>query len=194
MRGITSRRRRTGVVAGMLLVATVLGACGAGDEGPTSYPKGTIAAIMAADERFDTLMQIVEVEAPRVFISSFTTTVLPDGRRIDITWFAPTDEAVEALPPDTLDELRDDDNVSDLKAVLDHHTILTAHSLSDLMSIARSGDGVVEDITGQPIRLTLVDGVLHVDEAAVIDGDIEAENGVIHVVDALMIPDSVRAP
>lgn len=75
----------------------------------------------------------------------------------------------------------------DLQTVLDH-LIRTAYSMADLRSEAKSGEGEVEAIGGGPIRLALADRVLMVDEATVIQGDIEGKNGVIHVVDAVMIP------
>jgi uncharacterized surface protein with fasciclin (FAS1) repeats len=173
-----------------MVVSVALAACDESSDQPAAYPDGTIAAILAGDDRFDTLMEIVEKDAPRVFLASFTSTGTEE-RKIDITWFAPTDEAFAALPPTTLDMLLDDDNVDDLQAILDHHAIFTAYSVADLTSKAQSEEGEVPTIGDGPIRLTLVDGVLHVDEATVIDGDIEAVNGVIHVIDAVMIPDSV---
>jgi transforming growth factor-beta-induced protein len=187
----TRDRRHPGwaIVAVAAIVSVAAGACSKGTEEPGAYPKGTIAAILAADDRFDTLMTILEEDAPRVFLASFSSTGT-EARKIDVTWFAPTDRAFAAVPQDTLAYLLDDGHVGDLQSVLDHHASFTAYTLEALTSRVESGDAELETIGGGPIRLTLVDGVLHVDQASVIDGDVEATNGVIHVIDAVMIPDS----
>jgi transforming growth factor-beta-induced protein len=173
----------TGVVASI-----ALGACEASPSAPASYPEGTIAAIMAADDRFDTLMKITEQDMPRVALDSIS------APELDITFFAPTDDAFAVLPPGALEWLRNDDNVSELQLVYDHHVTRVSHSLRVLRSMIEDGVVEIESLDGGPIRLSLVDDVLHVDEATVVEGDIEAVNGVIHVIDAVMIPDSVTIP
>jgi transforming growth factor-beta-induced protein len=174
----------TGVIASL-----ALSACEASSGGASGYPEGTIAAVLAADDRFDTLMQITEQDMPRVALDSFTASEL------DITLFAPTDDAFAALPAGALDWLRNDDNVNDLQLLYDHHVVgQVVLSMGDLRSKIHGGGGEVEALDESPVQLTLVEDVLHVDGAAVIDGDIEAVNGVIHVIDAVMIPDSVSIP
>ena len=170
-----------------LIVSVALGACESTSDGPADYPEETIAAILAADDRFDTLMEITEQDMPRVALDSLT------APELDITLFAPTDDAFAALPTGALDWLRDDDNVRDLQLLYDHHVLREAHTLGDLRSEVEAGAGKVEALQ-IPIQLTLAEGVIHVDGASVIDGDIEAVNGVIHVIDAVMIPTSVSIP
>jgi len=188
MERIQHRYIRATAFAGVLLLSCVLGACGGGPRESTRYPAGSIAAIMAADERLDTLMRITEHDMPPVALDSITSLDL------DITILAPTDDAFAALPPGTLEVLLDDDNVRGLQLVFDHHVIGRGYSLGELRAKAQSADGEVEALAGGAIQLTLVDGVLKVDEATVIAGDIDAENGVIHVIDAVMIPDSLVIP
>jgi len=170
-----------------LITSVALGACEAGADSPADYPEGTIAAILAADDRFETLMEITEQDMPRVALDSLT------APELDITLFAPTDDAFDALPAGALDWLREDDNVKDLQLLYDHHVLREAHTLGDLRSEVEAGAGKVEALR-IPIQLTLAEGVIHVDGASVIDGDIEAVNGVIHVIDAVMIPTSVSIP
>lgn len=183
MRGAPLRCGRMGVLAGTLLASTVLTACGGGDEPPTTYPKGTIAAIMAADDRFDVLMRILEQDAPAIVLQSLAST------DTDITWFAPTDEAFAALPQGLLDALLSDDER--IEAVLDHHTIRGVYSSAELEARAREG-GRLGTIAGALIELRLSNGELKVDDAKVVEGDIEATNGVIHVVDAVLIPEFIH--
>jgi uncharacterized surface protein with fasciclin (FAS1) repeats len=169
-----------------VIMSVALGACEAGADGPADYPEGTIAAILAADDRFETLMEITEQDMPRVALDSLT------APELDITLFAPTDDAFAALPAGALDWLRADDNVRDLQLLYDHHVLREAHTLGDLRSKVEVGE--VEALDESAIRLTLAEGVIHVDGAGVIDGDIAAVNGVIHVIDAVMIPTSVSIP
>lgn len=191
-RSLRPRGPRLASVLSVLMAGVIasfaLGACETSAGGPASYAEGTIAAIMAADDRFDTLMKITEQDMPRVALDSISTPEL------DITFFAPTDDAFAALPPGALEWLRNDDNVSELQRVYDHHVTRVSHSLQVLRSMIEDGVVEVEPLDGGPIRLSLVHGVLHVDEATVVEGDIEAVNGVIHVIDAVMIPDSVTIP
>jgi len=165
-----------------LLAAITLAACGDETE-PEGYAEGSIASVLAADNRFDTLMGILEHDAPAVVVGSLAS------RDVDITFFAPTDQAFAALPDGPLDALLSDDRL--LKAVLDHHAIRGAYSSAELKSRARE-DGRLGTIAGALIELSLDDGGLRVDEATVIEVDIEAVNGVIHVVDAVLIPEFVH--
>jgi uncharacterized surface protein with fasciclin (FAS1) repeats len=183
MRGAPLRCERMDVLAGMLLVSTVLTACGGGDEPPTTYPKGTIAAIMAADDRFDVLTRILEQDAPAIVLRSLANT------DIDITWFAPTDEAFAALPEGLLDALLSDDER--IQAVLDHHAIRGVHWSAELEARARE-DGRLGTIAGALIELSISNGELKMDDATVVEADIEAANGVIHVVDAVLIPEFIH--
>jgi uncharacterized surface protein with fasciclin (FAS1) repeats len=173
---------RTGYTLVALIASITLAACG--DETQSlGYPDGSIAAVLAADDRYDTLMRILEQDAPEVVVRSLAST------DIDITFFAPTDEAFAALPDGTLDALLSDDHT--LQAVLDHHAIRGAYSSAELEARARE-DGRLGTIAGALIELNFSDDVLRVDDAAVIEADIEAVNGVIHVVDAVLIPEFVE--
>jgi uncharacterized surface protein with fasciclin (FAS1) repeats len=165
-----------------LLVAITPAACDDQTE-PEGYPEESIASVLASDDRFDTLMRILQHDAPAVVVGSLAD---PD---VDITFFAPTDQAFAALPDGPLDALLSDDRA--LQAVLDHHVIRGAYSSSELKSRARE-DRRLGTIAGALIELSLDDGVLRVDEATVIEVDIDAAIGVIHVVDAVLIPEFVH--
>jgi uncharacterized surface protein with fasciclin (FAS1) repeats len=173
---------RPGYALVALIAAITLAACGDETE-PKGYPEGSIASVLAADDRFDTLMRILEQDAPGVVVRSLAST------DIDITFFAPTDQAFAALPDGPLDALLSDDRA--LQAVLDHHAIRGSYSSLELKSRARE-DGRLGTIAGALIELSFDDGVLRVDEATVTEFDIEAVNGVVHVVDAVLIPEFVH--
>lgn len=186
MNSNTRRVRGSRVLA--ILIVSALAACGKPGElaEHETYPAGSMAAILATDERFERLMEITERDMPPVALESML------APQLDITIFAPTDDAFAALPPGVLEWLRSDDNVSELQRIFDHHVVATSYTLDELRSEAQSRVGEIESlIDGWPIQLTLAGEALKVDEATVVEGDIRAENGVIHAIDTVLIPDTV---
>jgi uncharacterized surface protein with fasciclin (FAS1) repeats len=106
----------------------------------------------------------------------------------ELTVFAPTDEAFARLPSETLDALLKPENKEKLKAVLLYHAVkgkTTSCCLSGESTVARTVGG--KDLT---VRKS-ADGVLTVNTARVIKADVPADNGVIHAIDTVLIPDGV---
>lgn len=96
------------------------------------------------------------------------------------TVFAPTDEAFSALPKGTVKGLLKD--TEKLKAVLLYHVVAGKYNAEDVI-----GKDEIRTVQGQSVHIDASDGV-KVDEARVIQADIEAENGVIHVIDKVILP------
>ncbi len=97
------------------------------------------------------------------------------------TVFAPTDAAFAALPEGTVEALLED--IPTLTAILTYHVVPGAVMSTDL------SDGMTaETVNGQSVTITLGEGV-QVDGANVVAADIEATNGVIHVIDAVILPE-----
>jgi uncharacterized surface protein with fasciclin (FAS1) repeats len=99
------------------------------------------------------------------------------------TVFAPTDEAFAALPEGTVDNLLMEENQQQLADILLYHVVPGAVMSTDLE------DGMMADtaLEGETVEISLSDGVM-VDGANVVTADIEASNGVIHVIDAVIMP------
>lgn len=98
------------------------------------------------------------------------------------TVFAPTDAAFAALPAGTLDELLKPEKKSQLKAIVQHHAtvpIVDANGLTDGMVLKMSD--------GTAVTVTLKDGKPTVDGANIL-GSVHAVNGVVHVVDKVLLP------
>jgi uncharacterized surface protein with fasciclin (FAS1) repeats len=96
------------------------------------------------------------------------------------TVFAPTDEAFAALPAGTVEALLAD--IPTLTAILTYHVVPGAVLSTDLT------EGMMaETVNGQSVTITLANGV-QVDGANVVTADIVASNGVIHVIDAVILP------
>ena len=102
-----------------------------------------------------------------------------------LTVFAPTDEAFAALPEGTVEELLKPENKDKLVDILTYHVLPGAVMASDVN--AKKLD--VEMLNGDTATVTGWDGV-KIDGATVVSADIEASNGVIHVIDQVILPKS----
>jgi uncharacterized surface protein with fasciclin (FAS1) repeats len=100
------------------------------------------------------------------------------------TVFAPTDEAFAALPAGVLDALLLPENKDTLAKILTYHVVSGAVMAADVT------DGEVPTVEGQNITLSTADGVT-VNGATVIAADVVASNGVVHVIDAVLLPPDV---
>jgi len=99
------------------------------------------------------------------------------------TVFAPTDEAFRQLPPGTLEVLMKPENKEQLRSILTYHVVpetITAFQARRLNS--------AETINGQELRISYLKGVIGVNEAKVTQPEVAANNGLIHVVDRVILP------
>jgi uncharacterized surface protein with fasciclin (FAS1) repeats len=97
------------------------------------------------------------------------------------TVFAPTDEAFNALPEGTLAKLLKPENKDRLVKILTYHVIPGAVTSADLKS------GKVATLEGSEVTIVLGDSV-EIDDAQVVQSDVKASNGVIHVIDKVIVP------
>nr|WP_244545462.1 fasciclin domain-containing protein [Algoriphagus locisalis] len=98
------------------------------------------------------------------------------------TVFAPTDDAFAALPEGTLEELLKPENKDKLIAILTYHVVpgkVISTDLTDGMKAAT--------VNGEEVTITTADGA-KVNGANVVMADVEASNGVVHVIDAVILP------
>lgn len=132
---------------------------------------GDIVDIAAGNEAFSTLVAAVTA-------AGLVDTLKGDG---PFTVFAPTDDAFAALPEGTVEALLED--LETLTAILTYHVVPGAVMSSDL------SDGMMaETVNGASVTIGVGDTVT-VDGATVIQADIEASNGVIHVIDSVILPE-----
>lgn len=96
------------------------------------------------------------------------------------TVFAPTDEAFAQIPTDTLQAVLQ--NKEQLAAILTYHVVPGKLMASDVVRTS-----ALKTLQGQSITIT-TEGSVQVDGANVISADIEADNGVIHVIDRVILP------
>ena len=99
------------------------------------------------------------------------------------TVFAPTDEAFAKLPAGTLEHLLKPEQKAELRRILTYHVVSGKVTAADVVKM-RSAKAV----SGDAITITARDGKVQVDKAHVVKTDIGTSNGVIHVIDAVMLP------
>ncbi|MGR3699960.1 MAG: fasciclin domain-containing protein, partial [Roseovarius sp.] len=131
-----------------------------------------IVDIAAGNESFSTLVAAVQA-------ADLVDTLKGEG---PFTVFAPTDEAFAALPTGTVEDLLKPENKDKLTAVLTYHVVpgkVMSGDLSDGMTATT--------VQGSDVTIGTTDGV-SVDGAKVVQADIEASNGVIHVIDSVILP------
>lgn len=99
------------------------------------------------------------------------------------TVFAPTDEAFAKLPKGTLDELLKPENKARLTAILTYHVVPGKVTAADVVKVTSA-----KTVQGGSIAVNAAGGKVRVDNANVVKTDIAASNGVIHVVDSVLMP------
>ena len=99
------------------------------------------------------------------------------------TILAPTDEAFQALGHDTLNNLLKPENRSKLQSILKYHVIPYKLGARDGVAAAE-----VKTLQGQPVIFSIKDGRLLINESKVVATDIQAANGIIHVIDQVLVP------
>jgi uncharacterized surface protein with fasciclin (FAS1) repeats len=99
------------------------------------------------------------------------------------TVFAPTDEAFAKLPAGTLDNLLKPENKATLVRVLTYHVVPSKVMAADVVKINSANA-----VSGDVLHIKVADGNVTVDEARVVKTDIAASNGVIHVIDRVLLP------
>lgn len=177
-----------------LTAITTLGACQtqptdtavepAGEDMVTEEPMameeeaGTIVEVAAGDENFSTLVQAIEA-------AGLADTLAAEG---PYTVFAPTNEAFEALPEGTVEQLLQPENQEALTQILTYHVLPQAVPAAEVVS------GNVDTVAGPPVSVNVDDatGSVMVNEATVVQADVQASNGVIHAIDQVLLPPDVQ--
>lgn len=129
-----------------------------------------IVEIASANPNFSTLVSLLKK-------ADLVSTLEGEG---PFTVFAPTNEAFAAIPASTLEELSNDP--AKLKAVLLYHVV------SGKVMSAQVKPGNVATVEGADIQVTDKDGKMYINDAQIVTADIDASNGVIHVVDKVIMP------
>ncbi len=144
---------------------------------PTAIPEPELSDIVdtaVADGRFTTL-------AAALGAADLIDTLKGEG---PFTVFAPTDDAFALLPEGTVETLLLPENLEQLKSILLYHVVSGKVMAEDVVTLTSA-----DTVLGEAITIKVEDGKVYLnDTIEVIITDIEASNGVIHVIDAVLLP------
>lgn len=140
---------------------------------PVVAQEQDIVDIAASAGEFSTLVAAVEA-------AGLVETLKGEG---PFTLFAPTDAAFEKLPAGTVEDLLRPANLDKLRAILTYHVVPGRVLAKDVVKLSSA-----RTVEGQAVRIRAKDGKVMVDEAQVVKADVQASNGVIHVIDTVIVP------
>jgi len=154
-----------GMLVSLVAAVPCLADCGTCDK--------TIVEVAVASDDFETLVAAVKA-------ADLVKTLSGKG---PFTVFAPTDDAFKKLPKGTLEELVKPENKAKLTAILTYHVVAGKVMAADVVKLKSA-----KTVQGQKVRIRVKDGKVMVNKANVVKTDIACKNGVIHVIDAVILP------
>ncbi len=143
------------------------------DTSAVKAPSSDIVDTAVAAGSFNTLVAAVKA-------AGLVDTLKGEG---PFTVFAPTDDAFAALPAGTVESLLEPANKAQLQAILTYHVIPGKVMAADIAGKTMS----VDTVNGKAINVDASDGVM-INDATVTTADVAASNGVIHVIDKVLLP------
>lgn len=164
------------LVAGvMALPGMALAGGGCGGSQTTAKASGNADIVDTAVQAgsFGTLVAAVEA-------ADLVDTLKGEG---PFTVFAPTDEAFAKLPEGTVENLLKPENKAKLVAILTYHVVPGKVMASDVVRLSSA-----KTVQGQEVKVETQGETVSIDNAKVVQADIEADNGVIHVIDSVILP------
>lgn len=120
----------------------------------------------------------------KTLVSAVTAAGLAETLQGDgpFTVFAPTDDAFAKIPADTLTDLLKPENKEKLAGILTYHVVAGKVLAADAAKLTTA-----KTVNGQELKIDATNGV-KIDDATVVTADVEASNGVIHIIDAVLMP------
>ena len=138
-----------------------------------SQPKMDIVDTAVSAGSFNTLVAAIQA-------AGLAETLKGEG---PFTVFAPTDDAFAKLPAGTLDDLLKPENKDKLAAILTYHVVSGRVMAKDVMTMKEA-----KTVNGQSVMVSMEADTVMIDNAKVVNADIECSNGVIHVIDTVILP------
>jgi uncharacterized surface protein with fasciclin (FAS1) repeats len=187
------RRSRIMLVAAFAALSLIAAACSSDDDPATEPTAAAPSPTAEAEMEMEASMTITDIVADSPEFSTLLAAVqaadLGDALAGEgpLTVFAPTDDAFAALPEGTLDSLLEPENQEMLAGILTYHVVPAEVMAADVTS------GEVETLNGESFTVEVTDAGVTITDgqgntANVTQTDITASNGVIHVIDAVLLP------
>ena len=162
------------IFASLLLVVSLIAGCTSQTTPPTTPPPAEmkdIVDIAVEDGRFTTLVAALQA-------ADLVDTLKGEG---PFTVFAPTDDAFNKLPEGTVEGLLND--IPTLTNILLYHVVPGKVMAADVVNLTSA-----DTVSGESVTISVMDDKVMINDAQVIITDIEASNGVIHVIDTVLLP------
>ena len=156
-------RLRAFVVASAFMAANIFAAAAEKDIVDTAVEAGSFKTLAAALKAAD-LIETLKGKGP-------------------FTVFAPTDEAFAKLPKGTVEELLKPENKAKLAGILTYHVVAGKVEAKDAVKLKSA-----KTVNGASFKISASDAGVMVDKAKVVKTDIQCSNGVIHVIDSVIMP------
>ncbi len=140
---------------------------------------------IAEDAQMDIVDTAVSAGQFQTLAAALTAADLVDTLKGDgpFTVFAPTDEAFAKLPAGTVESLLQPENLDQLTAILTYHVVPGAVTADQVVNLTEAAT-----VNGQMVEISVADAGVMVDNATVVATDIMASNGVIHIIDSVILP------
>lgn len=200
-----SGRSKFGLATMVFLAGLTLPACGDDDNSGTTAAKNDASPAAVADAKPTSAPEAASPGSPEVAPGAASNIVataqaagvfktlaaaLTAAELIDVlkgdgpfTVFAPTDDAFAKLPAGTVDDLLKPESKAQLQAVLKYHVVAGKVLAADVVKLTSANT-----LEGSPVRISVNGSSVMVNDSNVTQTDVMAQNGVIHVIDAVLLP------
>ena len=142
-------------------------------------------ALIASDAKMDIVDTAVKAGSFNTLVAAVQAAGLAETLKGEgpFTVFAPTDDAFAKLPAGTLDDLLKPENKDKLAAILTYHVVSGKVMAKDVATMK-----MAETVNGQSVTVSMEGDAVMIDSAKVVQADVECSNGVIHVIDTVILP------
>lgn len=160
---------------GVLFTAMIILSMSAGAMDHGKKAKSDIVDVAVANGSFNTLAAALKA-------ADLVGVLKGEG---PFTVFAPTDEAFAKLPAGTVEELLKPENKEKLQAVLTYHVVAGKVAAADVVKLSSA-----TTVNGADVSISVDGGNVGINDSTVVMADVMASNGIIHVVDTVLLPPS----
>ncbi len=145
----------------------------ADETSPSAGVESGLVSILVGDSRFETLVTALkQAELLPVFQKGDSYTV-----------FAPTNAAFAKLPEGTVENLLEPENLKELQKILTYHVAAGKTEIAPLLQ-----KGKVATVEGRELEVKFVEGRIRINDGSLVDADVKAEDGIVHVIDTILLP------
>jgi uncharacterized surface protein with fasciclin (FAS1) repeats len=173
MRSSNPNPKRFSLAIAVVVVTAFTATMAVADGHKTGSQQGDIVDVAVSAGQFNTLAAALEA-------AGLVSTLKSEG---PFTVFAPTDSAFAALPAGTVESLLKPENRNRLTAILTYHVVPGKVMAADVVNLSEAAT-----VNGAEIAIKVVDGNVMINDATVVSADVDASNGVIHVIDKVILP------